>query len=93
MADHLNMNGLSLNDSQHANGMHGGRSAYVPPHLRGLPPQPPPGMDGPLPNGSLSSSAWAGPGPGYALFLTSKKIPSRVKSGVQRLLTESIVRT
>lgn len=61
MADALNMNGLSLNESQHANGI-GGRSAYIPPHLRGV-PQPPPGMDTPPPamNGGMGSSAWAGP--------------------------------
>ncbi|MCJ1406617.1 DEAD-box ATP-dependent RNA helicase [Ptychographa xylographoides] len=65
MAESLNMNGLSLGDSQHANGM--GRSAYIPPHLRGV-PQPPPGMGGPPPsmNGDMNSSAWAGPAPnGY----------------------------
>lgn len=54
MADQLNMNGLNLQDSQHAgpgpNGF-GGRSAYVPPHARQTsrpgPPGPPgPGMDG-----------------------------------------------
>ena len=57
MADQLNMGALSLGDSQHANG---GRSTYIPPHLRGL-PQPPPGMDGPpLPaGGGINNSAWA----------------------------------
>ncbi|KAI9683350.1 MAG: DEAD-box ATP-dependent RNA helicase [Trizodia sp. TS-e1964] len=61
MADHLNMNGLSLEDSQHANGYGGpglrGGSAYIPPHLRGSipprgppgPPQGPPGPPGPPP--------------------------------------------
>jgi ATP-dependent RNA helicase DDX3X len=40
MADQLNMNGLTLKDSQHAappNGQQNGfaeRSAYIPPHLR-----------------------------------------------------------
>ena len=36
MADHLNMAGLSLKDSQHAGaqGMGNGPSTYIPPHLR-----------------------------------------------------------
>jgi ATP-dependent RNA helicase DDX3X len=71
MADSLNMNGLSLNDSKHAGGPGGinGRSAYIPPHLRGQPaPRGPPmmGMDGAgpgsMPNGGpqgLNGSAWA----------------------------------
>jgi ATP-dependent RNA helicase DDX3X len=61
MADQLNMNGLSLGDSQHANGT-GGRSAYIPPHLRGV-PQPPPNMEPSLPavNGGMNQSAWAAP--------------------------------
>ena len=88
MADHLNMNGLSLSDSQHANGMHGGRSAYIPPHLRGLPPQPPPGMDGPTPNGNLNGSAWAGPAPGY-VFLEPRNLEIG-KLGVHRVLTRKI---
>ena len=66
MADHLNMGGLSLGDSQHANGI-GGRSAYIPPHMRGI-PQPPPSMDGPpqSANAGMNGSAWAAP-PGYVL--------------------------
>lgn len=75
MADQINMNGLSLEDSQHANGGFGGkpRSAYIPPHLRATmggppgPPGPPPGMDGPPPammNGhAMNGNAW-GPPPG-----------------------------
>ena len=53
MADQLNMNGLSLNDQ------HGGRSAYIPPHMRGMPP---PSMDGPPPqmNGHMNGNAWGG---------------------------------
>jgi len=65
MADQLNMNGLSLGESKHApNGMPTGRSAYIPPHLRGSQRVPSPmGMDGagPSPGGSntsLSGSAW-----------------------------------
>lgn len=56
MADQLNMNGLSL-DSQHGQG----RSAYIPPHMRGSMPQPQ--MDGPPPlmNGPTNGSAWNGP--------------------------------
>ena len=61
MADSLNMNGLSLGDSQHAhpgagpqqNGFGGERAAYIPPHMRGQQrsQQPPPsggpnGFDG-----------------------------------------------
>ena len=54
MADQLNMHGLSL-DSQHGQG----RSAYIPPHMRGMPP---PQMDGPPPmNGPANGSAWNGP--------------------------------
>ena len=65
MADQLNMNGLSLKDSQHApsqgqsahqNGFPPERSAYIPPHMRqrGGPPAaaaaPPNGFDsGPPP--------------------------------------------
>lgn len=66
MADQINMGGLSLGESQHANGI-GGRSAYIPPHLRGAngaPAGPPPGMDGPPPpmmNGGMNGSAWGGP--------------------------------
>jgi ATP-dependent RNA helicase DDX3X len=69
------MNGLSLDESQHANGFGGpgGRPAYIPPHLRGKmgsspagPPGPPPGMDGAPPAmnggpGNIQGSAWAAP--------------------------------
>jgi hypothetical protein len=75
MADSLNMNGLSLNDSKHgppAN-MPGGR-AYIPPHLRGQITRGPPMNNfdgagagaGPTPAGAaaasaqgLNGSAWA----------------------------------
>lgn len=73
MADSLNMNGLSLRDSQHAsqpgapqqngNG-YTERAAYIPPHLRNRPaPQhaEPNGYDGgpaPMSNG-MNDSAWA----------------------------------
>ncbi len=71
MAESLNMNGLSLKDSQHAppngapqpNGFNE-RAAYVPPHMRHRPPPPsaaPNGYDGgpaPMSNG-LDHSAWA----------------------------------
>ncbi|KAI9890017.1 MAG: DEAD-box ATP-dependent RNA helicase [Vezdaea aestivalis] len=63
MADQINMNGLSLDDSQHANGYAGGpglnqggsRPAYIPPHMRGKPgsgpvPMAGPPMDGPIMN-------------------------------------------
>lgn len=68
MADHLNMNGLTLNDSRHApNGTGpGGRPAYIPPHLRNRPGGPPMNnMDGagpgpaPAANSGLNGSAWA----------------------------------
>ena len=55
------MNGLSLNDSKHANGSVGGmgtgRSTYIPPHMRGQPAAsgPPPMMDGPAPG---EAAAW-----------------------------------
>ena len=67
MADQLDMNGLTLNDSKHANGMPAGRPAYIPPHLRGQPGGGgPPPMDGPptLPPGGnpgLGGSAWGNP--------------------------------
>lgn len=62
MADKLNMNGLSLQDSQHApqaggppqqNGFGGReRAAYIPPHMRQQRGGPPPaGPPGPAPNG------------------------------------------
>ncbi|KAK5124022.1 DEAD-box ATP-dependent RNA helicase [Meristemomyces frigidus] len=73
MAEQLNMNGLSLKDSQHAPqpGQQNGfaeRSAYIPPHMRsagGRPAPPGPGgFDGPAPGGpppanGLNGSAWA----------------------------------
>ncbi|KAL9127337.1 MAG: hypothetical protein Q9217_003776, partial [Psora testacea] len=62
MADQLNMGGLSLDNRQPPNGMGGGRSAYIPPHMRGMPP--PSNMDGPPPpmmNGSTHANvAWSG---------------------------------
>ncbi|KAI9810510.1 MAG: DEAD-box ATP-dependent RNA helicase [Phylliscum demangeonii] len=70
MADNLNMAGLSLAESKHANGYGMSlpqRPAYIPPHLRGnlVPgaPLPPPGMDGPPPmiNGSMAASPWGPP--------------------------------
>ncbi|MCJ1350469.1 MAG: DEAD-box ATP-dependent RNA helicase [Icmadophila ericetorum] len=60
MADHLNMNGLSLGDSQHANGI-GPRSTYIPPHLRGVPQQALETANTPPIGGGLHGSAWAGP--------------------------------
>ena len=65
MADQLNMGGLSLADSQHANtnGI-SGRSTYIPPHMRGVAQGPPPSMDGAPPshmNGNLNNSVWSGP--------------------------------
>ena len=56
MADSINMGGLSLADPQHANGV-GGRSAYIPPHLRNMPA---PAMDGP-PSMMNGGGAWGGP--------------------------------
>ncbi|KAK4561186.1 DEAD-box ATP-dependent RNA helicase [Recurvomyces mirabilis] len=77
MADQLNMNGLSLKDSQHApqqNGF-GERSAYIPPHMRGAPRAggpagPPPGgfedgPGGPPAAQGMNGSAWAPQGNGY----------------------------
>jgi ATP-dependent RNA helicase DDX3X len=64
MANSLNMNGLSLNASKHANGLPASRPAYIPPHLRGQPGRSgPPPMPGPatLPPGGnpgLVGSAW-----------------------------------
>ncbi|RMZ82818.1 hypothetical protein DV737_g1921, partial [Chaetothyriales sp. CBS 132003] len=67
MADQLNINGLSLNDSKHApNNKGGGRSAYIPPHLRNRPSGPAPvvgSIDGadPTPSGTPppNGAAWA----------------------------------
>ena len=68
MADHLNMNGLSLNESKHApNGMPNGRSAYVPPHLRGMDRNDGP----PAANPGLGGSAWGNTG--YAKNITLNK--------------------
>lgn len=67
MADSLNMNGLSLNDSKHAPSGSMPRT-YIPPHLRGQPAPRGPivGMDGagpgPTPaaaNQGLNGGAWA----------------------------------
>ncbi len=58
MADQLNMNGLSLD------GPHGqGRSAYIPPHMRGMPPPQMDGPPGPAPsmNGQMNGNAWNAP--------------------------------
>ena len=62
MADQLNMNGLSLQDSRHApNGMNGGRSAYIPPHMRGSQRSGPPPTKAPqedLSGPGIGGSAW-----------------------------------
>lgn len=58
MAEQLNMNGLSLNDSQHApppsqphqNGF-GEKSAYIPPHMRQQRGGPAPAAAADAPNG------------------------------------------
>ncbi|KAF2725701.1 ATP-dependent RNA helicase ded1 [Polychaeton citri CBS 116435] len=61
MADQLNINGMSLNDSQHApkpageqNGYQrgAGRSAYIPPHMRTRGGGPPPSAGPPSVNGA-----------------------------------------
>ena len=60
MADQLNMNGLSLADSQHANGMTG--RTYIPPHMRGGNSGAAP-MDGPPPSmihGDMPNGVWHG---------------------------------
>ena len=71
MANDLSMAGLSLGESRHApNAMGpGGRSAYIPPHLRRSNPTgmdgagtPPPGpAPGPGPNPGLGGSTWGNP--------------------------------
>ncbi|OQO09039.1 ATP-dependent RNA helicase [Cryoendolithus antarcticus] len=73
MADQINMNGLSLQDSQHAPkggaGQPNGafeRSAYVPPHMRnaprGAPNGAPAAFDGPPPGANgTNGSAWPAP--------------------------------
>ncbi|EME39162.1 hypothetical protein DOTSEDRAFT_179601 [Dothistroma septosporum NZE10] len=76
MADQLNMNGLSLQDSQHApqngagpqqNGFGAGRSAYIPPHMRGSTRGPAPGpapgpVPGAAPNGLDGANGYPTPG-------------------------------
>lgn len=60
MADQLNLGGLSLAESQHANSMNG-RSTYIPPHMRGVNGGPPPGMDGPpqpMMHGNMNNGVW-----------------------------------
>ena len=57
------MNGLSIHDDA-PNGA-GGRSTYIPPHMRGVQQGPSPSMDGPPPpmNGGINDSVWAEPAP------------------------------
>lgn len=69
MADNLNMNGLSLNESAHAprpggqqNGFGGERSAYIPPHMRNRGPPPSGGPGGPAGPGDFGGPP-PGPGP------------------------------
>ena len=74
MADQLNMNGLSLNDQQ-GPGQGREHSAYIPPHMRGMPP---PSMGGPPPpmNGHMNGSAWGGGPTKYEHSLTPAGIAS-----------------
>lgn len=73
MADQLNMNNLSLQDSQHApkpgqqaGGFGQGRSAYIPPHMRQQRAHgPPAGFDGPPPGPPMNG--YGGPGPKYVI--------------------------
>lgn len=59
MADQLDIGALRLADSQHANGgMGAGRSTYIPPHMRGVPP--PPADVPPVMNGNMGDGAWTG---------------------------------
>lgn len=61
MADQLNMGGLSLADSQHANGMTG-RTTYIPPHMRGG-NSGAPSINGPptsMMHGAMSNGVWHG---------------------------------
>jgi hypothetical protein len=85
-AEQLNMNGLSLSESQHApkpgqqqqqNGGYGqGRSAYIPPHMRGArggpAPGPPAGFDGPPPMGGPNGFAPPGAQAKYVQSFISK---------------------
>jgi ATP-dependent RNA helicase DDX3X len=93
MADQLNMNNLSLQESQHApkpgqqNGGYGqGRSAYIPPHMRGArggpAPGPPAGFDGPPPMGGPNGF---GPPPGAQ----AKYVQSTFASCEQELTYDS----
>ncbi|KAL2367420.1 ATP-dependent RNA helicase DED1 [Blastomyces gilchristii SLH14081] len=72
MANGLNIGSLKIDDPQHPPGPNPtGRSAYIPPHLRGNVARPPMGLDGSAPaqgGPGLNASAWApnnaGPNPG-----------------------------
>ena len=55
MADQIDINGLSLNESQPSNGLNG-RSTYIPPHMRSANGVSP--MDAPIFQGDLKSSVW-----------------------------------
>lgn len=82
MPDNLKMNGLAINDAQNGPGQPGpgGRSAYIPPHMRGQPRGPAPGpAPGPPPMGYDGSGPPPGPGappgawgPGYVYCLSPK---------------------
>ncbi|OAX77132.1 ATP-dependent RNA helicase DED1 [Emergomyces africanus] len=81
MANGLNIGSLKIDDSQHSAGPNPtGRSAYIPPHLRGSVARPPPmGLDGsgPAPGGpGLNASAWApnNAGPLLVLVLTGQML-------------------
>lgn len=69
MADQIDMNGLSLNESQPPpNGLNA-RSTYIPPHMRssnGVSP-----MDAPVFQGDLKSSVWSG----SARFVPDSDLP------------------
>ena len=77
MADQLDMNGLSLNDSKHAPNGLATRSAYVPPHMRGRGAGPAP-MDGP-PDGNpgLAGSAWGNQG---CVKTNTVKVPREISA-------------
>lgn len=63
MADNLKMNGLSINDAQNGPSHPGGRSAYIPPHLRNQPRGPGPApVPGPPPMGYDGAGPPPGPG-------------------------------
>ncbi|KAG8525519.1 DEAD-box ATP-dependent RNA helicase [Bacidia gigantensis] len=59
MADQLNMGGLSI-DNRQPNGIGGGRSTYIPPHMRGMQAEPNNARPPPMSSSPQTNGAWGG---------------------------------